>query len=537
MSWRLVQAPVQRAPHGLTICVLVAGIGPFLTYNVPLCALFAAVSPTFRAWCFPIRRIPPPRTPWRILAVLGAVACRPRAATPVRTQRVRRTLCDGAHAQRCPLSQAPLAQWKCPSVDTRPPWTPSCTCPTARWAASARRSCERCTLKPGRPAPAPPPPRQGRRAALPLRCVLQVRPASAPACRRAVCDHAVCTAAAAKVPDARACPQTRGRVTAPACGRLEGLAASEGLRLPEAAAGASWDPWRGAPTPYAALRNVVSLWLAGADAEQVFEAWKALAWRWPHPVERRPSRWLLPGDDGGGAGQPSGRAAGRPQPRAADGLARPPTDSDAWEPAAVLVSRAAAQAEDRGRQSDAGAGRSRPPGTGGGGGRREAGGWDAPDGREDGPVAGGGADPQGGPPGAWASEGAWSTHEDARDEGGGPAADARGGEPGAAPATSYERRWAAGLRRTRTQRGGACDTCARVPRCGPACRCAAAAAHVGRMACSPVLWCRTGGGVTSLGRQPAGVRLRGGRQARTAGGAARAAGEARAARRRRRPAG
>jgi len=241
--------------------------------------------------------------------------------------------------------------------------------------------------------------------------------------------------------------------------------------------------------------QAVALWRAGADAEQVSEAWKAIAWRWPDPVKRRAQHWLLPGDNGGGAGQPSGRAAGRPQPRAAAGLARPPTDGDAWEPAAVLVSRAAAQAEDRGRQPDAGAGRSRLPGAGGGGGRREAGGWDAPDGREDGPVAGGSADPQGDPLGAWASGDAWSpvAHEDARDEGG-LAADARGGEPSAAPAASYERRWAAGHGHTRTQRSGACDTCARVLRCGPACRCAAAAAHVGRMACSPVPRCRAGGG-------------------------------------------
>ncbi len=243
----------------------------------------------------------------------------------------------------------------------------------------------------------------------------------------------------------------------------------------------------------------------------------------------RPRRWLPPGDDGGGGSQPSGRAAGRPQPRAADGLARPPTDGDAWEPAAVLVSRAAAQAEVRGRQPDAGAGRSRPPGSGGG--PREAGGWDAPDGREDGPVTGGGADPQGDPLGAWASEDAWSTHEDARDEGGGPAADARGGEPGAAPATSYERRWAAGYRRTRTRRGSVCDTC-----CGPACRVCGRGGARGPHGLLTIAWVQGWWGPPGPGRRPARVRLCGGWQARAAGGAARTAGEARAAGGRRRPA-
>jgi len=76
--------------------------------------------------------------------------------------------------------------------------------------------------------------------------VLPRRPARAPACRRAGCDRAARAAAAAEARDAGARPQARRRLTAPVRGRLGGLAASEGLRFPEAAVGPSWDPWRGA---------------------------------------------------------------------------------------------------------------------------------------------------------------------------------------------------------------------------------------------------------------------------------------------------
>jgi len=89
-TWRVAQAPVRRAPHGLTACVLAAGLGPPLTVMVPLGAFAAAVSPAFRAWFLAgPRGFPLLRPPRHFVALVGAVACRPRAAAPVRTPRVR----------------------------------------------------------------------------------------------------------------------------------------------------------------------------------------------------------------------------------------------------------------------------------------------------------------------------------------------------------------------------------------------------------------------------------------------------------------
>ncbi len=90
VTWRVAQAPVRRAPHGLTACVLAAGLGPPLTVMVPLGAFAAAVSPAFRAWFLAgPRGFPLLRPPRHFVALVGAVACRPRAAAPVRTPRVR----------------------------------------------------------------------------------------------------------------------------------------------------------------------------------------------------------------------------------------------------------------------------------------------------------------------------------------------------------------------------------------------------------------------------------------------------------------
>ncbi len=253
---------------------------------------------------------------------------------------------------------------------------------------------------------------------------LRVRPAAVrPVPRRrcwpvrAAAEHSVrrCTGRQAEA----------GTLTPLARGRLDGIAGSLGLRIPDRPDRAGARLSRGAADSVAT---------AAADTR----------------AGAGPQRGAGPG----AAARPAAPAAGaRGRPGAPSPGVDGWGDGAAWgslngdlEPVDAAASRAASQAEAWGRQREAGAGRGWHPRTGGGGGQREAGGWDAPGGREDASGTGAGADPQGDPLKAWSLDDAWSpdAREQTRAEGYGPAAGARDAEPGAAPATSHARRWARG---------------------------------------------------------------------------------------------
>jgi hypothetical protein len=375
-------------------------------------------------------RWPPFRSHWYDYLLCGAAASPPRAAIPVgrhwtvslveRTGVMLRALAgtfgvvaDSVHAQAViidavlHLRDSPLAgecaaivKAKNPDARSAPRLPMPARAPRLRSASREAMSLHRttCTGASGQQ-------RSGCRRIVAVSAL------------RAAAEHSVrlCTGGQAEA----------GTLTRPACGRLDGIAGSLGLRITDAPARAGAKLSRGAADSVA----------TAATAAEARETLRLRAGAGPAAAAR-------PAAPAAGArGRPGSPSPG--EDGWGDGAAWGSLDGD-LKSVDAAASRAASQAEAWGRQREAGAGRRWHPGMGGGGGQREAGDWHAPGGREDAPGTGGGADLQGDPLGAWSMEDAWSppAREQMGDEGRGPAGDVRDAELGTAPATGHARRWA-----------------------------------------------------------------------------------------------
>lgn len=321
-------------------------------------------------------------------------------------------------------------------------------------------------------------------------------------------------------------------------GRLDGLAASEGLRVPEAAVGPSWDPWRGAPTPLAALRR----------PSRCGELARTQS-RCPRPGRQSQGAGLTRSGAAHSTGCCPGITAGAPaSPLAVPRGARSLGPRLGWRgrrPTATRGSLPQCWCREPRRRPRTGAGsRMRAPGAAGsraraaaaGGGRRAAGtrrtGARTAPSRAAAPTRR--ATRSG--PGRQGTPGALS-----RTRTRGTRAGSLLMRAAASPARRRLRAMSAGgPPATGTHAPSAVVLVTRARGCCAAAPPAGARLRRRMWAAWPAHQCLgagLGGGPAWPGRRPAGVRPRGGWQARAGGGAAREAGEARAARCRRRLAG